>query len=276
MNRKINLVRRLGKIKNGGMITWRASVKATSPTFRGDSGTRRCITQGEKQDAELLIIIGAVAGFLAEKGYRLLPFQQRGCRLVRAVAFVSAFQLLTCSPERHPFIRKTLSFGVSDIDDGWADTRFLRQDLYPLMAALRIPPTLTMENGGVCRGDEAFLVMLMRLSSAERLLSLMPTVGREYTQIYRMEKAAREYLDDTWKHLLLNNWNFLAERLEMFNQHFVAKYLEVNGLAVVPPCHLDIAVAMDGHKRPIPRPTVRKTRVWHYTPYVIYLSLFAE
>ncbi len=137
-----------------------------------------------------------MVGFLVKKFFKLLPFQQRGCRLVRAVAFVSSFKVLTCAPELHSFIQKAISFGVSDIDDAWAETRFLRKDLSPLMAALRIPPTLTMENDGVCRGDEALLVMIMRLSSADHLLSLMPTVGRKYTQSYRMVKSARVF--STW------------------------------------------------------------------------------
>ena len=198
----------------------------------------------------------AVAAFLYKNGYRLLPNQRRACKRMRAIALVSVFQQLTCSPQPHPFVRRVPAFGVGDLDDAWAQTRFLRLDFGTLMATLRIPETLVMENRGVCRGDEAFLVLLVRLSDATRLLDLMPKVGREYTQIYRMEKGMRDHLHHTWKHLLLDNWDFLAPRLATFNQHWLDTYQSVNNVPIVPLCHQNIALAMDGHKRPIPRPEV--------------------
>ena len=243
-------------------LAWSKPVKSVAPPFRGDSGIRRAITQGETQDARSLIMVGAVAAHLGANGYQLLPYQRQGCETIRAVAFVSAFQQLTCVLQPHPFVRRVLAFGVGDIDDAWAETRFLRQDFTILMAALRIPETLQMENRDQCRGEEALLVLLLRLSDSTRLLDLMPTVGREYSQIYRMEARMREYLHDTWRHLLLDNWDFMAARLPLFNEHFVAKYCTVNNLnlAAVPPYHRGIALAMDGHKRPVPRPQVCTVR----------------
>ena len=231
-------------------------LRDTAPTFRGDSGVRRCITQGEAQDARQYVFLAAVASYLATFGYSLLPYHRQVCRKLRAIALFSAFDLLTYVPQRHPFVRRALGFGISDLDDGWSEARFLRQDIPALLAALRMPETLQLENRGQCRGEEAFLVMIVRLSGDTRLLGMMPKVGREYTQIFRMEKGARNFLNRTWKHLLDDNWDFLAGRLAMFNQCFIAKYKSVNNVMVVPLVHRRIAVGMDGHKRPIPRPQV--------------------
>ena len=43
-------------------------MRDTAPPFRGDSGIRLCITQGETQDAHSMILIGAVAAFLYKTG----------------------------------------------------------------------------------------------------------------------------------------------------------------------------------------------------------------
>ena len=56
--------------------------------------------------------------------------------------------------------------------------------------------------------------------------------------------------------LPVQDWEFLAPRLATFNQHWLDKYQSVNNVPIVPLCHQNIALAMDGHKRPIPRPEV--------------------
>jgi hypothetical protein len=116
-----------------------------------------------------------------------------------------------------------------------------------LLAILRIPVTITLNNGGKCNGEEALLLLLYMSSFPTRQNTVQKLFGREYSQISRICTAMYRYIDQTWKHLVTDNLAFFAGRFPAYNAAIRAKHLEKNGVEI-PLRWRDTAVFLDGTK----------------------------
>eukprot|EP00903_Cladosiphon_okamuranus_P018062 g16623.t1 len=86
------------------------------------------------------------------------------------------FYLLFSGAVKHPEL--LLKYGVGDCD-AHHNYRALKKDTPRLMEALGFPNWVRLENGGVFRGEEAFLLLLMRMRdvSAESVRSYLRCFG---------------------------------------------------------------------------------------------------
>ena len=71
--------------------------------------------------------------------------------------------LRTRRVDRNPVIRLARTIDSVDDCDAYHNFRTLKPDMRRLMEALRFPDVVTLENGSVFTGEEAFLLLLMRM-----------------------------------------------------------------------------------------------------------------
>ena len=114
-----------------------------------------------------------------------------------------------------------------------------------LLAGLLIPATITCENGSVCSGEQAFLMLLYWFSMPRLLSSAQCFFGIEYSQISRIIKATIRFIINTWRHLIEDNLEFFAIRFPIYNNAIKAKYLQLND-GLMDPRYNNTAIFTDG------------------------------
>ncbi len=98
-----------------------------------------------------------------------------------------------------------------------------------LLAGLLIPAVITCENGTLCSGEQAFLMLIYWYSMPRLLSSAQCFFGIEYSQLSRIVKATiRFFIITTWRHLIEDNFDFFAIRFPLYNNAIRAKYLQLN------------------------------------------------
>lgn len=123
-----------------------------------------------------------------------------------------------------------------------------RDNFRRIMLVLNFPQYIICNNGTKCNSEEAFLMLLDRMSFPDRLDDFQERWGREYSQISRILDATFRFIDDNHKHLVSNNsTRYFAHRFPLYNRQFKRKYAQVNGVPV--PAWWDrVALFTDGTK----------------------------
>ncbi|CAN0531788.1 unnamed protein product [Ectocarpus sp. 12 AP-2014] len=88
-----------------------------------------------------------------------------------------------------------LSRTIDSVDDchAYPNFRVLKEDMSRLFAELRFPEQVRLENGSTFSGEEAFLLLLMRMRYPGRLSNLERYFGREYSQLSRLFRWATDF-----------------------------------------------------------------------------------
>ncbi|CAN0145299.1 unnamed protein product, partial [Ectocarpus sp. 8 AP-2014] len=73
-----------------------------------------------------------------------------------------------------------------------------------------------LENGSTFRGEEAFLLLLMRMRYPGRLADLERYFGREYSQLSRLFRWATDFLFEMHSHRVMDNLEFWGPHLRGF------------------------------------------------------------
>ena len=123
-----------------------------------------------------------------------------------------------------------------------------RVTFYRIFYKLNFPDIIRCDNNTTCCAEEAFLMLLYRLSFPTKLFKMQKLFGREYSQVSRIIRATFKYIDDTHKHLVSNNSiRLFAHRFALYNQKFKVKYQSLHGV-VTPPHWNNVAMFSDGTK----------------------------
>jgi hypothetical protein len=117
-----------------------------------------------------------------------------------------------------------------------------------LLAGLLIPAVIICENGTLCSGEQAFLMLIYWFSMPRLLSSAQCFFGIEYSQFSRIIKATIRFIITTWRHLIEDNFDFFAVRFPLYNNAIRAKYLQLND-GIMDPRYENVATFTDGTQR---------------------------
>ena len=104
-------------------------------------------------------------------------------------------------------------FNLDDLDDAeaWTNLRFLKNDVYRLKEAFRIPDTVKTYNRLSVDGIEALCIFLKRFSYPCRYSDFIPCFGRPVPDYCIISNLIMEHIFERFKHLLSDmNLPFLA------------------------------------------------------------------
>jgi len=147
------------------------------------------------------------------------------------------------------YIRTDLRLGNFTDQQLYAFRITSRDNFRRIMTQLNSPPQIICTNGTKCHPEEAFLMLLDRISFPERLDDMQERWGREYSQISRILDATLRFIDENHSHLVSNNSiRYFAHRFNLYNRMFKLKYMQINGVANVPLYWDMISVFSDGTK----------------------------
>lgn len=129
--------------------------------------------------------------------------------------------------------------------------RFEKCHLYQLMLAIGIDcdDYYWLDNGCKVRCEEAFLLMLYRLSFPRKLTEMQSMWGREYSQLSRIFNHTINIVYERHENKLTGYLStFFAGRLLTYRNAIRTKMLKVNreNPDVIPPMLNDIALFLDG------------------------------
>ena len=96
------------------------------------------------------------------------------------------------------------SFDLEELfdDDCKTEFRFLKNDIYQLVEALRIPEEIRCSNRQSFNAVEALCILLKRLSYPCRLSDLIPTFGRSVPELSNIVSYMVNFVHNTHGHLL--------------------------------------------------------------------------
>lgn len=115
-----------------------------------------------------------------------------------------------------------------------------------LIAALQVPNNRWECDNGCVESLETGILMWFYFTSFPRKLhGMQREFGREYSQISRVLETIWSFMDLTWGHLVTNNLPWFQPRLELHNNKFSAKYLEIWNVPPAPYWQ-DISLFTDG------------------------------
>jgi hypothetical protein len=106
------------------------------------------------------------------------------------------------------------------------------------------------DNGTSCHIEEAFLIMLYRMTSYEKFTRMQHEFGIEYTQLSRIFKCTIALLVERNHYLLTDNLDYFVERFGEYNLAIRSKIGEANMVQIA----LDTALFGDGKSLWISRP----------------------
>ena len=156
-----------------------------------------------------------------------------------------------------PILRTNLTANDYQVERCWADLRFRKEHLPPLMKAFGIRMNhmpFKLDNGSVVTEEEAFLFVLHRFSSLKDLSDCAILFGREYTQLSRMFTKMAMRMYDEFSYLLTDNIAFFAPRLEMYNDRVRASLASKSSQNRVVEEGEKVAIFVDATIREVARP----------------------
>jgi hypothetical protein len=124
------------------------------------------------------------------------PIRNVGLFLVHALALFIVV-IVTLIVEREDVIAVNHDNKYRMIDsftpeEAWHYLRFRIPELKKLFILFEFPNFVKCDNGIVCPGEHAFVLMLYRISYPTRLFQLQDIIGRDYSQLSRIFKFAYE------------------------------------------------------------------------------------
>ena len=143
-----------------------------------------------------------------------------------------------------------------DEEDCWNLYRFKKTDLHDLMQQMQVPNMFTCDNGIVCPGEHAVLVVLFRLHNPTQLYEMQNRFGREYSQLSRIFNTALDWIYDNHREKVVNNIEWYSDRFDLYN-HAIKRKIATSPVNPVPgtvPEELfDLFGFLDGHGQEISR-----------------------
>lgn len=148
-------------------------------------------------------------------------------RLAFLICFRLGFEPIGFRLRRPIRLNRRIDFFHSE--DCWPLFRFRKDDLYRLKVSLRIPESVTLQNGISVSGDEVLLCSLRRFSSAGTLHDLTHLFGRDLSTWSRTFTWFLSHICDTFSDTLLDNLEFWEPMFYDFSESIRNK-LENYGL----------------------------------------------
>lgn len=149
--------------------------------------------------------------------------------LVRAHIRIHTFSHAQCVLLFRCSVENTLLNFLRSCLTGYCSSyRFEPADIAKLIHLFRIPMWLKASNGTVWHQEEAFLLVLRRLSFPGRWTDLEGVWGRDYTQLSRCFSALLGYIDRRLGHNVTNKLGFWAPHFERFNDA-IRRVVRVDG-----------------------------------------------
>jgi hypothetical protein len=108
-------------------------------------------------------------------------------------------------PVRNRYFRRACNIDTSECRILF---RFDQQELFQLIQCWRVPENIVCSNRSVFNGEEAFLMMLARLASPTRFITMESFWGRDNTQICRCFNTALNYFVDLHREKVTNNLEY--------------------------------------------------------------------
>jgi hypothetical protein len=168
--------------------------------------------------------------------------------LAAACAYVDQ----TCTTRLPPRVYLRLHKRIRDYDPASFKTKFgFNQDHAASLLSCLFPDIefLRCQNRSVFHIEEAFLIMLYRMTKNRMFTDIQEEFGIEYTQLCRIFNSTIEEIVARHHHLLSDNLAFYVTRLPMYNQAIRNKL----GDHMIP-CAIDTSLFVDGKSLEIARP----------------------
>lgn len=187
-------------------------------------------------------------------------FHRRSLFHVLLVAFLG-LHTVTKSESPPPLVPLHATFTSWSESVYWSDCRFRAGHLPVLLAALRVPELVTTRSGFVFTGEEALLILLVRLATGLSLAGMEHRFGRRRTHICEVLFWMYKFIDETFGRLLKDVRRSLDGKLAGF-ANAVARVTGQRRTALV-----QVVGFVDGTARPCARPKGRQNiqaRVFSY------------
>ena len=98
-----------------------------------------------------------------------------------------------------------------------------RDQLRMVFRCFRIPQKITLDNGCVVSGEEAFLVTVFRMAWPRKLTQIEGIFGRDYSLWSRVINFMLNFMVDWWSYLLFDNMTFWLPYLALMHSNIVDK-----------------------------------------------------
>jgi nuclease HARBI1 len=164
-----------------------------------------------------------------------------------------------------PLVRANRRIAQYDPADFRVKFRFEKRHAHKLMDCLGFTQQdIVCDNGTHCNSEEAFLIMLCRMASYQRLSDMEEHFGIDYSMLSRIFNTCVEEVVANKYHLLFKNVGYFESRFAMYNAAIRAKILE--GGFHLPAAAADTALFTDGKSLQISRPSgpdINQARVYN-------------
>ena len=115
---------------------------------------------------------------------------------------------------------RRLNRGIDSFSDEQIKNNFHfqnREQLRMIFRCFLFPRSITLDNGCVVSGEEAFLVTVYRMSWPRKLTQIEEMFGRDYSLWSRCIKHVLNYMVDNWSYLLFDNMAYWLPYLPLMN-----------------------------------------------------------